>query len=99
MKKTKTSNQQLFDLHLEYSLAATAAEKDYRHLEGKFALAFGYLPIHLTDETFEFLTENQQNACEAFWKNKRVLEGRKKIDSARMLADAYFSAHADLGAR
>lgn len=95
MNKTVTQNQKFFDLYLEYSTAVTTHEKEYRKLEGKFALAFGYLPIRLEDETFPHLTEKQQSACSAFWNNSKVNTARKALDTARILSQAYFDAYAD----
>lgn len=95
MNKTTIGNQYLFDLHLEYSQGATVHEKEYRELEGKFALAFGYLPIQIGDEMFPYLTDNQQHACEAFWKNLRVVNAKRNMVTARSLAEAYFNAFSD----
>lgn len=91
--KTLIKNQKFFDLYLEYTEEATAYEKEYRVLEGKFALAFGYLPIRIEDETFPHLEERQQSACAAFWKNPRVIAIRKSLDTARALAETYFDSY------
>jgi hypothetical protein len=92
---TTTKNQKLFELHLEYSAAVTAHEKEYRDLEGRFSLAFGYLPIRIEDDLFIHLTEKQQDACRAFWSNTRVKNARRDLTTARSLAAAYFDAYAD----
>lgn len=85
----------LFDLHLEYSAEAERWEKECRELEGRFARVFGYHPFHLDDVTFDSLTDAQKDACTGFWENRRVVETRNKMLSARTLAAAYFDAFAD----
>lgn len=98
MTRTAThTNQKLFDLHLEYSADAKLKEKEYRDLEGRFALAFGYLPIHIEDDTFPHLAEKQQDACRAFWGNRKVVDARKEMEAARSLSGFYFDAFADTG--
>lgn len=97
MQKIVINNQKLFDLHLEYSGQATAKEKEYRDLEGRFALAFGYLPIRIEDDTFPHLQDRQQDACRAFWGNRKVVDARKELESARSLSTLYFDAFADAG--
>lgn len=97
MNKTSTPNQHLFDLHLEYSASVAVKEKEYRELEGKFGLVFGFLPVQIEDNTFPYLTDRQQDACRAFWGNLRVVRARHALTTARTLAEAYFNAYADQG--
>lgn len=99
MNRISTINQSLFDLHKEYSTQVAVREKEYRELEGKFGLAFGFLPVHIEDNTFPFLTQRQQDSCLAFWSNLRVINARKNLMTARTLAAAYFNAYADQGSK
>lgn len=93
MNKTIVANQKLFDLHLEYTAKADEYKKEYRTLEGKFALAFGFLPITMDDDTFPYLTDSQQRACQAFWKKTFVIEARKNMEVSKTLAQAYLDAY------